>query len=156
MKLIKTASGKQLKISKEEWTSIGEQAGWSTIKTAQSDESKEFMDGLAADNSAKLKPVIQLMRSHEGWAGSLVPKSEFDRKKLDQIIGRHEFNVLPQTVMSLYKQLWDGTSDFKTDQNSGYSLLIDGKGAQIYVANEAEQKKIEDAKNTQKDSNPLK
>ena len=28
MKLIKTASGKQLKISKEEWRSIGKKAGW--------------------------------------------------------------------------------------------------------------------------------
>ena len=28
MKIIKTASGKKLKISKKEWTSIGKKAGW--------------------------------------------------------------------------------------------------------------------------------
>ena len=46
MKLIKTASGKQLKISKEEWQSIGKKAGW----TKEANSNLESIDVIISVN----------------------------------------------------------------------------------------------------------
>jgi len=214
MKLVKTANGNKLKISKKEWTTLGKKAGWmpsdpstfsdedlgpiydpDTEETAllgeeegyisaykdgyndgvlakkkddkyfysnpyrtdtqafedwqrgfndgwngkeTQDDYREFMDSLLPDNPAKIKPAIQLITSPQG---SLIPKSEFDKKKLDQILGKHEFNALPETIMALYKKVWEGTNEYKYDWNSGYSLLIDGKGIQQYLEYLAEKTK---------------
>ena len=50
MKIIKTASGKKIKMSKTEWESVGKQAGW--MKEAQFEE--DFDSGLATDTVDEL------------------------------------------------------------------------------------------------------
>jgi len=73
MKLIKTASGKQLKISKEEWKSIGKKAGWSNDISS----SVAIDSALNGMPNAKARKIVQKVISQHGtglysddyWAG---------------------------------------------------------------------------------------
>ena len=99
------------------------------IKQSQSEDFVELMDSLDEDNPAKLKPAIRMIikEKEPSSFGILFPEREFDKRKLDQILGKHEFNAQPQTIKELAKKLWYGISDWKSDKISGYSLIVDGK-----------------------------
>ena len=99
------------------------------IKQSQSEDFVELMDSLDEDNPAKLKPAIRMIikEKEPSSFGILFPEREFDKRKLDQILGKHEFNAQPQTIKELARKLWYGTSDWKSDKTSGYSLIVDGK-----------------------------
>lgn len=54
MKIVKTASGKQIvKLSKKEWTNIGEKAGW--IKTAELIDGRQNFENFLKENNLKLQ-----------------------------------------------------------------------------------------------------
>ena len=122
----------KIKLSKSQWEQIGKKTGW--MKKAQYNQSEdevEFMDSLDSDNSAKMKPAIRMITKKTGpsqYDKILVPEREFDKRKLDQILGKHEFNALPETIKELARKLWHGISDWNSDQTSKYFLLVDGKG----------------------------
>lgn len=134
MKIVTGSDGKKkMVLSKKEWLAIGQNFSDNPLGTHNKESFKEFHDSLDPDNPAKLKPIIQLVTVD----GELHPKTDFDRKKLDLIIGKHEFNPWPETVRSIEKRLWEVVRTqfgYKTDQNSGYFLLIDGKGVNHYIA----------------------
>jgi hypothetical protein len=98
-------------------------------KQQSSEDFASFMDSLDEDNPAKLKPAIRMIikEKEPSSFGILLPEREFDKRKLDQILGKHEFNAQPQTIKELAKKLWYGISDWKSDETSGYSLIVDGK-----------------------------
>ena len=106
---------------------IGKKLG--KIKESQSEDFVELMDSLDEDNPAKLKPAIRMIIKDKEPSsfGILVPERDFDKRKLDQILGKHEFNAQPQTIKELARKLWHGVSDWKSDEISGYSLFVDGK-----------------------------
>jgi len=62
MKIIKTASGNQIKMSKSEWQSIGKEAGW--VKVAMGDPKTDYSDPIsgifqeliAAKSSLNMEP----------------------------------------------------------------------------------------------------
>ena len=119
----------KIKLSKSQWEGIGKKAGW--IKKSQSEDFVEFMDSLDEGNSAKIKPAIRMVvkEKEPSSFGVLVPEREFDKKKLDQILGKHEFNANPQTIKELARKLWYGIEHgWESDKISGYSLIVDGKG----------------------------
>ena len=112
-----------------------------TLRTAQvtppPSEFSEFMDALDPDNSAKIKPVIYMIVQDN----VLKPEREFDRKKLDQILGKHEFNSWPDTIKSIEKKLWFGPEcpewfgekqSFDTP-TSGYTLFVNGMPVLKYL-----------------------
>ena len=53
MKLLKTANGKQLKISREEWKNIGKKAGW--LKTSSDIDDPEVMSELTPEERASIR-----------------------------------------------------------------------------------------------------
>lgn len=55
------------------------------------------MDSLDDDNAAKLKPAIRMIikGKEPSSFGILVTERKFDKNKLDQILGKHEFNANP-------------------------------------------------------------
>ena len=92
------------------------------------------MDYLDEDNPAKMKPHIRMVTKDKdnppGSSGILVPEREFDKRKLDLIIGKHEFNALPETIKELSRKLWYGVENWpswKSDKTSNYFLVVDGK-----------------------------
>ena len=117
----------KIKLSKSQWEGIGKKAGW--IKKAQSEDFTELMDSLEEDNPAKIKPVIKMVikEAPPNSFGILVPERNFDRIKLDQIIGKHEFNANPQTIKELARKLWDGSDSWHSHKSRRYILFVDGK-----------------------------
>ena len=71
----------KIKISKSKWNTLQ--------KSSQSQEYKEFMESLDPSNPAKIQPAINLKTVDK----TLVPASDFDRRLLDKLLGKHEFNI---------------------------------------------------------------
>ena len=103
------------------------------IRTAQPSENyRRLMDSLDEGNPAKIEPVIHLITSSEG---NLVPKTDFDREKLDLVIGRHEFNRFPESVREIAKKLKIGrVGRVGFDRNMTYELIVDGKNVEKYIS----------------------
>ena len=110
----------KIKISKSKWNTLQ--------KSSQSQEYKEFMESLDPSNPAKIQPAINLKTVDK----TLVPASDFDRRLLDKLLGKHEFNIF--SAKEIERKLTQGTKDqFGNTMNESRDLLIDGMGVDKYM-----------------------
>jgi len=133
----------KVKLSKNKWKEIGVKTGW--IKEAvisddgiadggipytdeemdlierqdRMDDYRRFTDSLDKGNPSKISTTVNLITSTEG----LIAKTDFDREKLMEFFGDFIFNRYPESVMELYKKLYDNDCD----------LLVDGKSVAEYI-----------------------
>jgi hypothetical protein len=128
MKIVTANAGKKtVTISRKEWQDIGKKTGW--MKSSQSEDFVNFMDSLDEGNPAKLNTAIRMIIHKEDSSsfGALIPERDFDKMKLDQIFGKHEFNAQPETIKELARKLWYGVGSWDSDKTSKYALIVDGK-----------------------------
>ena len=128
MKLIKTANGKRVKMSKSEWQSIGKKAGWMREAFLTEEERQLMLD---KSNIPLLRNLVKsLLECTERNNGRF---DEYDVKEIDELI---QYN----SILSKYANLWETfkkalnySASGDVDLSSGHTLLR-SIGADIHSA----------------------